>query len=255
MDSDGYILPSKSSSQESRGWCQVLSHIMLVCVIILLTMLVPWVFSNTAGIGLFGFWIGVGQRSVTVLTKNRFPCPNDTLHDVDEWFSFAVSIHSGGCRVFMPTMRMRYGHMFSRVNSSSFLSGIIDWYYVHRRFSFLKHYNLKPALCQGILNSPSYCLRLPHCIDRCFDDRQCWHSAGNGFEDAVFFVMKWWWNLQCEWFCHYRICSCQETRNESFITETVREPEYLPIHRCRIARLSRTCCHVGMSPSCLAYVI
>lgn len=42
----------------------------------------------------------------------------------------------------MPTMRMRHDHMFSRVNSSSFLSGIIDWYYVHRRFSFLKHDNL-----------------------------------------------------------------------------------------------------------------
>lgn len=40
--------PSKFSSQESRGWCQVLSRIMPVCVIILLTMLVPWVFSNTA---------------------------------------------------------------------------------------------------------------------------------------------------------------------------------------------------------------
>lgn len=40
----------------------------------------------------------------------------------------------------MPTMRL--GHMFSRVSSSSFLSGIIGWYYVHRRFSFLKHDNL-----------------------------------------------------------------------------------------------------------------
>lgn len=42
--------------------------------------------------------------------------------------------------VIMPTMRL--GHMFSRVSSSSFLSGIIGWYYVHRRFSFLKHDNL-----------------------------------------------------------------------------------------------------------------
>lgn len=62
---------------------------------------------------------------------------------------------------------------------------------------------------------------------------QCWHSAGNGLEDTVFFVMKWWRNLQCEWFRHYRICSCQETRNESFIVDTVREPEYLPV-RCHI---------------------
>lgn len=91
---------------------------------------------------------------------------------------------------------------------------------------------------------------------------QCWHSAGNGLEDTVFFVMKWWRNLQCEWFRHYRICSCQETRNESFIirnesfiVDTVREPEYLPIPRCRIARLSRTCGHVGMSLSCLSDVI
>lgn len=37
----------------------------------------------------------MGQRSVTVLTSNRFPCPNDTLHDVDEGFSFAVSIQRG----------------------------------------------------------------------------------------------------------------------------------------------------------------
>lgn len=42
---------------------------------------------------------------------------------------------------------------------------------------------------------------------------------------------------------------------ESFITEAVREPEYLPIPRCRIVRLSRTCGHVGMSPSCLSDVI
>lgn len=42
---------------------------------------------------------------------------------------------------------------------------------------------------------------------------------------------------------------------ESFITGAVREPEYLPIPRCRIARLSRTCGHVWMNPSFLSDVI
>lgn len=98
MDSEVHRLPSKSSSQESCGWCQMLSHIMPGCVIILLTMLVPWVFSHTAWLACSALWIGVGQRSVTVLTSNRFPCPNDTLHDVDEGFSFAVSIQRGDWR-------------------------------------------------------------------------------------------------------------------------------------------------------------
>lgn len=227
---------------------------MLVCVIILLTMLVPWVFSHTAGLACSALWIGVGQRSVTVLTRNRFPCPNNTLHDVDEWFSFAVSIQRGVSGVHADDVAW-CDHMFSRVNSSSFLSGIIDWYYVHRRFSFLKHYNLKPALCQGILNSPSYCLRLPHCIDRCFDDRQCWHSAGNGFEDAVFFVMKWWWNLQCEWFCHYRICSCQETRNESFITGDCPGTRVFANSSLPDCQVIAYLCHVWMNPSFLSDVI
>lgn len=67
----------------------------------------------------------MGQRSVTVLTRNRFPCPNDTLHDVDEWFSFAVSIQRGVSGVHADDVAW-CDHMFSRVNSSSFLSGIID---------------------------------------------------------------------------------------------------------------------------------
>ena len=60
---------------------------------------------------------------------------------VDEWFSFAVSIQRSGYGVHADDVAW-CDHMFSRVNSSSFLSGIIDWYYVHRRFSFLKHDNL-----------------------------------------------------------------------------------------------------------------
>lgn len=93
------------------------------------------------GVACSALWIGAGQRSVTVLTSNRFPCPNDTLHDVDEWFSFAVSIQRGVSGVHADDVAW-CDHMFSRVNSSSFLSGIIDWSYVHRRFSFLKHDNL-----------------------------------------------------------------------------------------------------------------
>ena len=46
-----------------------------------------------------------------------------------------------------------------------------------------------------------------------------------------------------------------ETRNESFITETVREPEHLPIPRCVNDRLSRACGRVGMNPSFLSDVI
>lgn len=36
----------------------------------------------------------MGQRSVTVLTSNRFPCPNDTLHDVmvSRLFQFSAAI-------------------------------------------------------------------------------------------------------------------------------------------------------------------
>lgn len=58
------------------------------------------------------------------------------------WWRILVCCFNSARRlaVIMPTMRL--GHMFSRVSSSSFLSGIIGWYYVHRRFSFLKHDNL-----------------------------------------------------------------------------------------------------------------
>ena len=137
MDS-GYIQSSKYSSQESRGWCQVLSHIIPVCVIILLTMLVPWVFSHTVWLDP-ALWIGAGLRSVKEFTSNRFPCPNDTLHDVDEWFSFAVSIQRSVSGDNADDADAAWSYVFK---GEFVILGIIDLSYVHRRFSFLKHDNL-----------------------------------------------------------------------------------------------------------------
>lgn len=97
MDSEVHRLPSKSSSQESCGWCQMLSHIMPVCVIHPVDNACSMSFLAYGVIGLFGFMNRRGS-AFGHLTSNRFPCPNDTLHDVDEGFSFAVSIQRGDWR-------------------------------------------------------------------------------------------------------------------------------------------------------------
>lgn len=173
----------------------------VVCVIILLTMLVPWVFSHTAWLAL---WIGAGRRSVAVLTSNRFPFPND-MNDSRLLFQFSAVFP-----VIMLTMR--HDHMFSRVNSSSFLSGIIDLSYVHRRFSFLKHDNLMVHHVKAFwIVHHIVCACLIALTDALMFAMLAFiWNAGNGFEDTVFFVMRWWWNLQRSWPHH--ICSCQETR-------------------------------------------
>lgn len=105
-------------------------------------------------------------------------------------------------------------HMFSRVNSSSFLSGIIDWSYVHRRFSFLKHDNLMAHHVKAFWI-------VHHIVCVCLialTDALMIGNAGILLATGLKTLCFSWWNLQCEWFRHYRICSCQETRNESFIT-------------------------------------